>query len=241
MELVFDQFTDYKNTHHLRYLWKDDLRNIYLMDNHMAAIWCWENILPRASRKIEKRYLLHIDRHSDENNSLIRTLRDDLLKEYLRIKYISIKAFSEKYDRENNCFMHTWSNYIGLYLKLYKHSVKTYSIIGTPYGWSEMTHRLQFLVKKIINNSQDLLIVNFDLDCLYESSGKRVETDKKTVVIFLKELNNSFENSDSKDRIVLTIALSPEMCGGVLNMIQDIKLLITELNLKPDLEKIINL
>src|ERR1041385_2164527 len=45
----------------LNFLWKDDARPIYVMDNHRGALWCWL----RELRSEDEYSLIHIDWHWD--------------------------------------------------------------------------------------------------------------------------------------------------------------------------------
>src|SRR5260370_30427902 len=70
------------------FLWKHD--NVYVMDNHRAALWCW-------LREIDLRKphsLFHIDRHYDTvpSETLIKHLPstwDMGINDYLNLRYES--------------------------------------------------------------------------------------------------------------------------------------------------------
>ena len=72
----------------LNFLWKKD--NIYIMDNHLAALWCWLKEINLSG----KYKLLHIDRHYDTANdsrrlplAKIESLSNNTLDEYLSLSY----------------------------------------------------------------------------------------------------------------------------------------------------------
>ena len=46
---------------HLNFLWKADGLPLYIMDNHLAAAWCW---MQECSSE-ESYQFFHIDRHND--------------------------------------------------------------------------------------------------------------------------------------------------------------------------------
>ena len=45
----------------LNFLWKSDNAPIYIMDNHLAAAWCWM----QECNNDEKYNFIHIDQHAD--------------------------------------------------------------------------------------------------------------------------------------------------------------------------------
>jgi hypothetical protein len=102
------------------FLWKTE--NIYAMDNHRAALWCWmQHVNPLDTHSI-----FHIDRHYDTLQSNMKTwLRrfprkwNISVEQYLDLSY----QFDDDETRDHLLFR--FDNYLSLYLHKFKQSIST--------------------------------------------------------------------------------------------------------------------
>ena len=94
-EVKKNDFNNLRGTYDvLKFLWKSDNAPIYIMDNHLAAAWCWM----QECITDEKYNFMHIDQHSDlkgcGNPSII-----DFIKRNPKISFEKYKQI--KYNKEN--------------------------------------------------------------------------------------------------------------------------------------------
>jgi hypothetical protein len=99
------------------FLWR--YKNLYVMDNHRAAFWCWlQHIDPHQPHA-----LFHIDRHYDTLGSRL----DTWLKHLPASLYISIDDYlAHSYEDESGLGsipVFAWGNYLSIYLALFGKSV----------------------------------------------------------------------------------------------------------------------
>ncbi len=98
--------------YNLNVLYKEN--NVYIMDNHLAAIWCWYNSLD-----LSKKYsLLHIDRHTDLGSRYINEFRKSTQKTSIDIKNIPIEEltkFKILNETKEEVQLFLWDNYIHLF------------------------------------------------------------------------------------------------------------------------------
>jgi hypothetical protein len=191
------------------FLWRHE--NFYIMDNHLAAVWCW--IQHRCS--LETHSVLHIDAHFDTNvatqsiavaSANLRSLRTLSFAEYQALHIDSSDGPTQVFR---------WDNYLTIYQKLVS------SLINE---WIFSTHNLgippNFKVKNV--PPVELLgflcqlpakgknwILNLDLDFFRSSGGDRFPAQQRRAVFEkIRDLNETSKSS------VVTIALSPECCGS---------------------------
>ncbi len=197
------------------FVWQHD--NVYIMDNHRAALWCWvQHIMPR-----EEVNLIHIDQHSDTLYSRIGTWVDrcpDLwsidLDEYLN--------FIHEISMGSGVPLFRWDNYASIFLEKHGHFIDT-CIFATHNKGDKPRHRqVQYYdpwtvpanLEYWLNESKRLWICNIDLDYfVYRSfDDKQVELFSND---YFLELFTAVRNQTRHGTIkVLTICLSPECCGG---------------------------
>ncbi|HCN52203.1 MAG TPA: hypothetical protein DIT10_24510 [Chryseobacterium sp.] len=200
---------------------------VYVMDNHLCATWCW---LQKADRK--KTYdFVHIDRHND----LLfpsPSIKADLLKNNIDLCKITFEEYlnlNENDPEEHNIKvkLFRWDNYILNLEEVYPDFFGTkYFITKEAYPDSEFID-FEFRIEEFIKNfdrwlidSKDGWIINLDIDFFYsEHKGiYKIYSDeliKKIATILM-------ENMDKIDAI--TIALSPECCGGWENAFETMKI-----------------
>jgi len=166
-------------------LWQNG--NIYVMDNHLSAAWCW-----LQSCDPEKKYnFMHIDRHYDMLDCFydedLQPLRDDPHMPYE--DYLNLKRTKDVGD-EGPVFK--WDNYIMAAYNLQPDWFHTNIFFtqkeGSPEcGWGhrplpikeENTLYMDFYINQYIGEPEDILsefqeddyklpwIVNLDLDVFY--------------------------------------------------------------------------
>ncbi len=193
----------------VNFLWK--CQNFYIMDNHLAAAWCWI----QHSCSAQRHSLLHIDAHYDtgsanqgmlvaqENFKCLRTLS---FEEYHALDYDSIDGRARVFR---------WDNYLTIYQGLFGSLVDE---------WIFSTHNIgaqpNFKVRKVppsellgflseLSPGGKNWIINLDLDFFLSNEGDRFPSHQRRAV-FEKIRDLSRTANDS----VVTIALSPECCGS---------------------------
>ena len=214
------------NSINVNFLYKKD--NIYVMDNHLSAAWCWLQEID-----IEKRYdFIHIDRHYDLIN------RPEITKENISDKNIDItKLTFEEYinlvqeTEEKLNFvvkLFRWDNYIHHINNLFPNLFDKRMFITKKAGSKDDFVQYEYEIEEFINefeywieDSKNGFIINLDLDYFFSrlnSKTVQLYSDEtiKTVATLLK---NKLRGID-----VLTICLSPECCGGWENSIRVLKI-----------------
>lgn len=210
--------------------------NIYLMDNHRMAAWCWVNEIDDN----EKYTVIHIDRHYDTlgnqikqwTGPIINGLKSLTLSEYDSIDYQKdIKRFKIfRWDNYIPIFHHYYSNTVTGY-KFYTHNrghipenLKEYI---THYSSSDLINNFYVLFCK----SEQRLIINLDIDYFFSESPKsRIvfsDAEIKTIIKAVMELASDRNN-------VLTIAISPECCGGWEKSLNFIRKYFSEYGISAD-------
>ncbi len=117
-----DEF-GYSGCDQLNFLWKDDVRPVYVMDNHLGALWCWL----RELRPNESYVLVHVDHHWDAmqmDDACIETLKHtdlDVIDNYLGLRSPTDAEFP----------LVRWDNYIDplpflrrAYKRMYFHALQ---------------------------------------------------------------------------------------------------------------------
>lgn len=188
------------------------MENIYIMDNHLAAIWCWEKIT-----KTRPLSILHIDAHYDlassppgefmyQNIDLNRTLITE------------IESF--KHQMGYNYFR--WDNYIHLFNDKYPKLIDELIAITHRLGGLTKLHEVQmresdiWRLNSLYLEAQNTKILNLDIDYFFMESANNYLPifSEQTIMLFANWLS---KNKDKFNQI--TIALSPECCGSWENSI----------------------
>jgi len=196
------------------FLWRHKSKSIYIMDNHRAALWCWLQHLEE-----HKKYdLFHIDRHYDTlsspNNewlSHVPDLREISIQNYLAIEQ---KTASEHFP------LIRWDNYLSIFFELYGKQVEEYIFATHKEGhepkWENWVRAPLWDVpdnlERWLSGSKNKWILNIDLDyffCGWENY-RRMLSDEYAQAVF-EVVQKKYEDGTIE---VLTIALSPEYCGG---------------------------
>jgi hypothetical protein len=195
----------------LNFLYNKD--KFFIMDNHLAAAWCWQQKI-FANRKYN---LFHIDRHYD----LLDNVGDQIIEQYrdklsgsLIEDYINLKL-------ENNPSpLLRFDNYLQVFRRLYPKLIKSYyfathddgDYLDTIKSYKPEIWDLQENISYWISKENEFQwILNLDLDYFF--------TDRKEINYqfltdeYINAICIEIENSISKIDVI-TIALSPEFCNG---------------------------
>lgn len=190
--------------------------NIYVMDNHLCAAWCWLD-----SITIENSYnFIHIDRHYDLLG-FPYTIKTQIIDQNIKLENLSFDEFRELKQlggAGEEWPMFRWDNYIiNLHLALPTLFNTTY--FATQY---DGTRKEDFIDREVeflellsemdywIENNNGW-ILNLDLDYFFS------RVDEELIQIFSDKAIQSLAKLIKKclPKIdVFTIALSPECCGG---------------------------
>jgi hypothetical protein len=204
-------------TYDQNFLWKSG--NVYVMDNHRAALWCWmQHIKPRKPHSI-----FHIDRHYDTLQSNMETWLphfpkrwDISVEQYLDLSY----QFEDDQTYHHPLFR--YDNYLSLYLHRFKKYISTCYFVthedgdkpNYKGGFEEPPWDLLGNLDYWIDAKRRPWVLNIDLDyffCDDRSDGcEQMLTDRYIETIF----ESARRTIDAGFVGVTTIALSPEYCGG---------------------------
>lgn len=212
----------------------------FIMDNHLAASWCWLQKID-----VEKQYnLLHIDRHYDLLESQIDWWIEALHEQNIDLKTISITdllalQYSHAEMPTSDSFpLFRWDNYLTIFNRLFPNLIASATFATHKDG--DTLEELEMFEPKIYELQEDLSywingdnkdkwIVNLDIDYFFTDYQERhfqFLTDEYVLKI-AEELKKSWANID-----VLTIALSPELCGGWDNAMRVAKLITGHLEIQ---------
>jgi hypothetical protein len=198
-------------------LWRNN--NVYVMDNHRAALWCWlQHIDPTQPHS-----LFHLDQHYDTLTSRLKTWLDHVPDSWdLSIdEYLSRKVKHD--DIPDPVPLFSWDNYLSIYLALYKQSLQCCRFathrVGTKPDCTgiecdvwEVPYNLDYWLK----DSLKPWIINVDLDYFFWHGGEDDERAQRMVSsAYIANVMRTINAKLAEGTIgVLTVALSPEYCGG---------------------------
>lgn len=214
----------------LIFLWKSENAPIYVMDNHLAAAWCWM----QECNKTDCYNFLLIDKHSD-----LAGKGDFEMIEHLKInQYISIDEYTSlSYDTGMRTPFPSfqWDNYIRACLKLFPNWFNTNLLYtqddnshNESWGYPILQYQerepsfvrsgiTQFIEERTAfwgasfpdeEMENRSWIVNLDLDFFWDYDGVKLFDDE-----FIKDLAARIQRAMQNIQ-VLTIALSPECIRG---------------------------
>ena len=225
----------------LKFLWKSDNAPIYIMDNHLAAAWCWM----QECYTDEKYNFMHIDQHSDLGvcgvTDDIYSLKSNLqvsLEDYMKIKNTKrqIQFFRcDNYIRACHYLFPSWFNTNLLYFtKPHKdcsvgelgYDVFPMQKMEALYVRQDITQYIEeqgtFFNGAIIEEEMQTKkwIVNLDLDFFWDDKEIKV-FDEQFIYDLGRRIGNAMKNIQ-----VLTIALSPKWCGNWIDALNCSKLFL---------------
>ncbi|NEU08622.1 hypothetical protein GZH53_09895 [Flavihumibacter sp. R14] len=231
MEIILNRGRKRSDAFDLNFLAKED--NVYVMDNHLAAFWCWS----KGLNPIESYNLFHIDRHND----LSKTHVKEAFHLYKNKKFCNMSIKKAVSLKVNGFQMLMWNNFIELY-NVFNPGTFNYFEFVTPaklpreylgYG----NTRLKAWIRKELTlnerceleNSETLsTVIDIDIDVFFaeNGSGHREILTKKEFQAFVQKIKPFIKKAK-----LVTIALSPECCGGWENSINMFSHLNQELGL----------
>ena len=227
----------------LKFLWKSDYAPIYIMDNHMAAAWCWM----QECSSDEDYNFMHIDQHADlgvrgfaKDIAFMKTEPPIPLEEYCETTYSNSCGIYKSFQCDNyiTACHYLFPNWFNANLFYYTAPCIKGSTQGSGYdNFSELRRDACFVIQDIkqfiggqVCSSNELVIdekmqkekwiVNLDLDFFWDKNGNRLFDDQ-----FIKDLGITIGNA-MKNIQILTIALSPKWCGGWKNAIESSRSLL---------------
>jgi len=215
----------------------------YVMDNHLAASWCWMKKLCPT----KKYNLFHIDRHYDLLNNFTNLWIKELNKqsfdftrssitELLAIKYNSpnfperkIQVF--RYDNYLTILNSIYPNLIdATFFSTHKDGSKINSLEIQEYEIYELLDNFSDCINE---NNQVKWVVNIDIDYFFTKKNEKYFqflTDEYIHSV-ADEIKKAWDNID-----VLTIALSPGYCGGWDNSLRVARIITDYLQLDFDIQ-----
>lgn len=191
------------------FLWRE--KNIFVMDNHRLALWCWFQVMQKG-----KRYnLFHIDAHPDMSESALKYFKHDLWS-------LNLEDYRNAWQSDINMPLFRWDNYIEVFLQKYSElvglTVSATHQLGSLKGLAEEVKPFDLAKKlseifsgdKFVNELP--WIVNLDLDYFFSAAPEKFELFSDEYVHSVAEsIKLGLENGMIG---VLTISLSPECCGN---------------------------
>lgn len=238
MNIIINNGKKHSGTYDLNLLLNEN--KIFIMDNHLAASWCWLQKLD-----IEKQYnLFHIDRHYDLLKSQLDYWVDSLNHQNINIQNISINELTSlRYSNENLPTNDTypifrWDNYITILDRLYPNLIGYGTFVthrdGDPADEMEASEidpwQLPDNLSYWLTHGDNKWILNLDIDYFFTNydGEKYIQLFSDEFVIRIaKEIKKSLNKI-----AVFTIALSPEMCGGWDKSERVARLITNELGLE---------
>ncbi len=208
------------------------------MDNHLAASWCWLNKIDLT----QQYNLLHIDRHYDLLDSQIDDWVNSITNQQFDMQTASIVDLIElRYSPElfpsESSQVFRWDNYITIFNQLYPKVIDSYLFATHKDGSSVDDLKvsevdswdLQENLSYWLTSKNDLKwVVNVDIDYFFTNHDEKNYFQLFSddfVIRIADELRVSLPNIE-----VLTIALSPEMCGGWQNAERAASLITQRIN-----------
>lgn len=227
MEIIVNQ-KGTSNTYDLSLLKNDG--KVYVMDNHMAAAWCWGQKLD-----FNQSYnLLHIDKHYDLLEGGTDLAVSTILDSQFEIKNSSISEYCSLRSERGQVFR--FDNYMTILQKLYpglfnEKKFATHKAGTIPKDWK--FYEIQTIdlptenIKYWIEREKLNWIVNIDIDYFFTQNSNdeyfQFLTDDY-IISFAKQLKLVMDRIE-----VLTIALSPSFCGGIDNANRISEIILYEL------------
>lgn len=194
-------------------LWAHD--NTYIMDNHRAAAWCWVRHL-----KLNQQFsILHIDKHYD----LLQSRLDAWQASTPPMATLSIERYLEleyNLDGIGMTPVIRWDNYFSIFMKQRESFLQRAYFLTHYEGDKPWFEACEKDFWEAIDNLAYWLdddapwIVNVDMDYFFAKQGEnqyfQIFSD-----YFIGRLGTEVHQANRAGRVnCITLALSPEMCGG---------------------------
>lgn len=199
--------------------------NIYIMDNHRLALWCWKHFLGEKNNKFN---FFHLDAHEDAKADLSPAVWEE-------INFLSLQEYMDLNSKEGNYKKIRWDNYLPVYIhpdqKQIRKSVFATHSVGIN-GFAHCRISPYGLISDFPKLFVDELkwIINLDLDYFYPKEIKAAPLfSTEFIKSFFRALKHQYDEGDIE---LITVALSPECCGSWENSTKILKIFdeIFELN-----------
>lgn len=184
--------------------------NVYVMDNHRSALWCWSRELDLN----QAHSLIHIDRHTDALGSNL-----DLLLKYMPNLSVDIDVYLDATFPSGcgPCPVIRWDNYVSIYLRQF--AEKIHSLIFLTHDDGDLPDFEGTLFSQIWELPENLSfwlsqgkapwIVNIDLDYFFCDTGARPQLMVSNY--FLDEVFGGLKVAMERGFVgVVTICLTPD-------------------------------
>jgi len=197
------------------FLWKKD--NVYIMDNHRAALWCWfQHVLD--SEKID---FIHIDKHTDTLQSRLGEWVD-ACPDLWTIELDDYLSFIHKKEMNTDIPLFRWDNYGSIFLEKYTHLINkciyathnegdppNFKFTQQPDIW-DVAGNLNYWIE----DSKNKWIFNLDLDYFFYEN----DFEKYSILFsdgYIEQIFNVIKKHLEDGKLsCFTMCLSPECCGG---------------------------
>jgi hypothetical protein len=219
------------------FLWNSD--NVYIMDNHLAALWCWNQHLDR-NKDVN---LFHIDAHYDTSGACGKCCyaQQEIICNLREIDFARFEGLTcTGHDGQGAIPLVWYDNFI--WVLVAGQALGAYRFSKIVLATQEDEPLPQFEgIRTIAVQETDLLdrlqveltegqwIVDLDIDYFFDSSGKDLTytSDRIGEICYL------IRDGLSKGLITtLTIALSPSCSGGWPKAVEVCGLVCEKLDLK---------
>lgn len=201
--------------YNVNFLYRD--KNVFVMDNHRLAMWCWLQYFNSNSDSFN---LFHLDRHTDCLSSHLANWVAQSLSP-LHVESMSISDYVSKIDSQSKVPLYRWDNYLSIFLEIYKNKIglcrfatyqgdkPNHSPVYSCAPW-EIPDNLDFYMRS------GAWICNVDLDYFFHALD-----DDHVLMYSVEYIGEVFKKIDmllqGKNISVLTVCFSPECCGGWSN------------------------
>ncbi len=212
--------------------------NMYLIDNHLAAIWCM------AKLDCSKHYnFLHIDQHYDlvKYDKVKHSEINDVDLQSLDISQLTSFRTMNNGLRDQ---LITWDNYINLFNQKFPEVLQNSTFVTQKKGnfsYNKDCKQIEFY--DIFDHYLDETnhwIFNIDLDCFFTTIS--IDEESKKIQMYSDAFIEEFAewlNKKNKEGIIeqIIFCLSPECCGGWDNSWRVWKLIAAKLELNDTIKK----
>lgn len=211
--------------------------NVYVMDNHRTAAWCWANYIDDN----EKYTIIHIDKHYDTLGNQIKEWTEPIkngLKSLSLDEYDNVEYQKTKFDKYK---VFRWDNYIPLFHHYYSNQINEYIFYTHNRGNipEDLNKHIRHCPSYNLFNdfyecyadSEEKLIINLDIDYFfYDSPQYQILFSDYAIEKLIQGIMTLVKDK----RNILTIALSPECCGGWENSLEFMKKYFTKYDILID-------
>jgi hypothetical protein len=202
--------------------------NIFVMDNHRLALWCWQYYLNSINQKDNKFNFFHLDAHEDAKVDLSPSCWDE-------IQNISLQDYMSEKSDVGNYLKYRWDNYLPVFVHENQPLIRKSVFVTHQVGLLGFAHQrissyglLQEFPKLFVDELQ--WIINLDLDYFYPKELKEnLLFDTQWIKTFFRQIKKQY---DQGDIALITVALSPECCGSWENAEQVCSLFSEVFNVK---------